>query len=398
MADYSYDEHQIRNLNYPTLRQIANLLFVPSLFDLFSIYRNLHQAQPPWMKDYLNESVGYIGTIELLKIKDNLETRAGYIEPEEIIKKYGKTTELETKKTLMLKYVDGEMTKFIDLVRDAVEAKDLEVYAWHDDFLLCKFRRHSIFHWMGNIGTVDNLKEMHLIIAPLLNKMIEKHRKPPPTPEASAQPEQEPLPDDDIIKITFSKNGDQWEVGVDKTAMITHIIGMAYIDHVLRRPKEGFPCILLARLKDDRVPDESREGVFEEDERGSTTEVSGIPDDQIYKGKNLDEESYKKQKELVLELKADLDKTKDNAPEIEVLQDDYKKQTKILTSMFDKKGNPRDDSSPETKARKNVSRAIIRAIERITAILPDMRDHLKHIQMGNEIVFLPPEGPKYRIK
>jgi len=278
--------------------------------------------------------------------------------------------------------------KFIHIANREMNKKDA-----------CLFLESSIFPYLKSKAYQPNEKMVELVDRVLGQTEAPSTTKTKPTqPEPETQPKEalEIKPDEECPEITFSRKGDKWEVGIDKTVIINHMVGMSYIEYLLRKPNKRISCISLAQGENKQNSSESEGGATfsAEDSPG----VPGSHNDQFYKGKNLDKESYREQRKLVLDLKHDLDKAKDKDPDIDIIRAEYNEQSNILTAMYDKHGNPRDDSAAESKARKNVSRAINRARNKIQEHLPGMSTYLTHIRTGTEVIFSPPDDLKFRVK
>jgi len=273
------------------------------------------------------------------------------------------------------------------------------------DFDNCVFPTNDLYYCIREMGILDEMREEKLVVDKRLETLIKKSSKPEPTqPEAQTQSKvpteeiSEEKTDGDRLEITFSRKGEHWEVGLNETAIFRNWVGMPYIEHVLQRPKQHISCISLGKQKNKQTSSATEGGILDK------KDISYSPsstDEQFYEGRNLDDESYQAQKELVRDLKHDLEEAEEQEPrptDIGIIEADYKKQIKILTAMYDKRGNPRDDSSAESKARKNVSRAIDRATMKIVEHLPEMDDILKHIKTGDDVIFSPPEGMNIKIR
>ncbi|GEM_PF-6119410 len=293
--------------------------------------------------------------------------------------------------------------------RDAFAMIDEPLYYSQELLKEIKFRGYPVPDGLiearesGDWSTAEGLlKELHENMKDFVSsggKMPKADNDPSPnTPIGEPHKHADNHPD-----IIFSRRGDQWEVGIDKTVMINNVDGMAYIEFLFQRPNERIPCTALMRLKNEREIDENERGIFgARNEHLVNSGQEGItepPGGQHHNSDYPDAQSYKQLKEMVLSLKHDLDDAEKNqSADTETIRREYDQNFKLLNSMYDRNGKPRDESAAETKARKNVSRAIQRAVKNIQKNLPEMRNYLKHIQTGGEVIFSPPPDLKFRIK
>ena len=206
MPGHLNNEFEIRNLFFLTLQQAGNLLFVPSYSDPATVFKKIVEAQIPGQKTEMRVEMGLSCTQVLLDLQEKEEAKRNralqrhfdreeafnkehqftewvhvgnppntLVTIEDIEKWYGEDTRKEAQTLFAIRHLDAQKERFVELVKDAMDAGALEVYERNEDFLHCRFRRHDIFHWLGNAGIVDELKREHIIIIPIVDEMIELH-------------------------------------------------------------------------------------------------------------------------------------------------------------------------------------------------------------------------------
>ena len=200
-------------------------------------------------------------------------------------------------------------------------------------------------------------------------------------------------------EITFSRRGDLWEIGVDNILIFNHMDGLAYMEYLLQRPNDPISCVTLSELKNRPGLDEKSKGLFED--KSESTVSRDQPDGrQTTNQRNpADKKSSKTLKSEILELKHDVEEAENNkSPDLDICRREYEEKTALFNSLYDRSGKPRDEATAESKARKNVSKAIQRARDKIQEKSPEMVKYLKYINRGTEVVFSPPLDLKFRVK
>jgi len=452
MPGHLNNEFEVRNLNFLTLQQTGNLLFVPSYSDLNTVYKKIEEAKTPDQKTQMLEEMGEYCTQVLLDLKEKEEARRDrelkrhldmeeafnkehqftewvhvgkppntLVTIEDIDKWYGEDTRKETKKLFAIRHLNSQKERFVELVKDAIDAGALEVYERHDDFLRCRFRRHEIFHWLGNARIVDELKREHIIIIPIVDEMIELHKtsesQSEPAPKTneeqkqttpSSQPEKE-------AGYSFKWNGAAWDTTFRGKSLKStkDTDGMSYIAILL--------CCAIAERDDKFKHDDKIDSVklyglckaygggvtprMEENFLDEEGQLSGAaqshPQQEIITSKIIKETENEIQvlKEKLEELKLGSDtlqntkKIEDHEHEIHN-REHYLKKTTRPDPKNSGKRIPKNFTGPSRGASGKIHHALKKAYQNIEKSSPGLAAHLKESikSENNKFEYWPPDS------
>jgi hypothetical protein len=163
----------------------------------------------------------------------------------------------------------------------------------------------------------------------------------------------------------FRKNGDHWQLAFEgKTVVVSHLIGMLYIHHLLEIAPKQMSVLQLRRVA---VPE------FQPQILGSAGEL-------------LDERALREFENSLSDISNELEEAKVNndfGRQEHLLQEKMEIED-ALSSGSGLSGRQRKASDDLERNRKTVSKAITKAIERITKTHKELGNHLNaHISCGD---------------
>jgi hypothetical protein len=292
---------------------------------------------------------------------------------------------------------DTVREKFEDEVKKSVRIRRLEAkYEWEAEvdgsefeMFNLTFKRDIIFQWIRDNGILEWVEAEGVSIQEETKKLINNFKaKEEPLKSDSAsklqERETEPRKHKQEDALTFYRVNKTWRVGFAETKNVPHTKGMTYYQYLFLNPNKHYSALdiqILGNKQDINYLEESR--IFENDPEYQP------PQDKLEK----DSESLKK--ELKERYQAYKQAEKDKTLDVDLLKRDFDVFFKIYNSLYDKKGEARDYTLPEEKARKAVSKNLKTAKDNILEYLPELDKLLKDVKTGNLFSYIPsnPDSP-----
>jgi hypothetical protein len=179
----------------------------------------------------------------------------------------------------------------------------------------------------------------------------------------------------------FRKTSDFWEVAFNGTSMpVKHTNGMEYIAHLLGSPGHSFGCVELAQAASRVSPSGTKVSAEVKAELSSGFTRHPVQSSEALA--RIKDAVDRIDKELAdAEAQCDSERAEHLRTEKEAILANVKKS-------IGRGGRVRAFSDEEENARKAVSAAMARAIERMRKSHPALADHLKmHIKPGNRCCY-----------
>jgi len=227
--------------------------------------------------------------------------------------------------------------------------------------------------------------------------------EPPASNEQIEQAVEDSL-DGDLFQVlqlkVFEKRGDTWQVTyAGQTLYFSNLKGFRYLKYLLERPKESIPSYIVETL--GHRPKTSKEGILltkmssgQLEDQESMTPRSNLEFAQPDLGKMTDPESLKRARVELKKIEDELNGLQWSDPERPIYEKDAEKIKSYINSVTGMHGKIRDFTNQEDQARKNVSKAIKRAIEKIQKELPGLAAFLNSfVKPGRECSYTPPAPP-----
>ncbi len=194
-----------------------------------------------------------------------------------------------------------------------------------------------------------------------------------------------------IENYVFRKDGASWEIIFDGNRLrpVKHMLGFEHIAAILERPRKLLSTTELTRM--NRMP-----------------AATGTPDVDMYDGsvtesKTLnniavdpsEEDTLDNLRKRIGELEREIDEEKYNEAARKELIKEKQEITDLITSRYDKDGQPRSVNEDKERPRNAVCGAIKRAYKKLEKNedgLEVQRHLLKFIELGSGIMYNPPDG------
>jgi len=199
-------------------------------------------------------------------------------------------------------------------------------------------------------------------------------------------------------KPVFRKDGDRWTLCFEgKTVYANHVVGMDYIQYLLKHPWRKFPIKLLDLELWGTIPPEKASPHSKTREEKLEKEGLSIGYDDTY-DTSIDQQTLKECKTKIADLEDELEEAEKNddiqkVADIKYELDQYKS---YLSGSLGVDGKPRKVKTTSERARKKISNAVKRANDKIKKIHPPLWNHLnRSISTGDYIVYNPDPVPPW---
>lgn len=217
-------------------------------------------------------------------------------------------------------------------------------------------------------------------------------RRPAPQP-ATAPPAVEgvaaPIPSSDTpsvdIACVFRREGEYWTITfAGRTSRMRDAKGLAYVALLLRHPRRPIHVSELIHLGEKSVDTEPLAGAADD----SVAVRAGLGD----AGPVLDAQAKADYRRRLDDLRDELQQALDfhDTGRADALQKEIDFLTEELLSAVGLSGRDRRSASVAERARVNVTRSIVRAIEKMTDVHPELARYLKGtVRTGNFCTYVP---------
>ena len=141
----------------------------------------------------------------------------------------------------------------------------------------------------------------------------------------------------------------------------------------------------------------SRTHIFVPHDDNGSMDYSRIKKGKTYLTESeLNREDTKKVERDIREMKNTLDKMDRTDPGYRLQAAEYERLIQLWKEFYSKNGRAMDKKQEVEKIRKNVSKAINTARERIKIHIPELYDHLDCIKKGDNIIYHPLESIEWQ--